>query len=391
MKKYLLLGLLILFPSAARAGVSITEIMYDLAEGSDTGREWLEITNDSSAVVDLTDWKLWENETNHGLTLASGEASLAPGGRAIIADDNAKFQTDWPGVSVAIFSSAFSLNNIGETLVLKDAAGAEVNSVTYDSGLGANGDGRSLQLISGQWRAGAPTPGAASQESDPALDDTDEDTDGDSPSGISAATVSGGSARRAEREEVEPELKIKIVGRDRTGAVNAPLDFVATATGGTQPVWSFGDGASGSGSRVNHTYLFPGKYVVMAMSQSGMEQVSDRLMVNIIDPKITVAGVFNRGELAGMELRSSATAEINLSGWQVTAVGRLFIFPAGMMLAAGGRVTVPAMVLGFGLAPGEDISLVFPAGITRAASYRRPLSALPIAKLKPQVLKKVKQ
>jgi PKD repeat protein len=45
-----------------------------------------------------------------------------------------------------------------------------------------------------------------------------------------------------------------------------PIQFLANATGGTQPYtygWDFGDGASGSGASVSHSYLLAGTYTVI--------------------------------------------------------------------------------------------------------------------------------
>jgi len=44
-----------------------------------------------------------------------------------------------------------------------------------------------------------------------------------------------------------------------------PVTFDASASGGTQPYsyrWDFGDGSTGSGQSVSHSYLLPGSYTV---------------------------------------------------------------------------------------------------------------------------------
>src|SRR3990167_6884392 len=122
------------------ASVIVSEVMYDL-EGADTGREWVEIQNDGVA-VDLTGWKFFEGGVNHGLTLIQGDISLLQNGFAVIADNAEKFLLDWPGFSGMLFDSVFSLSNTGETLVLRNSELADVDSVTYSSEWGANGDGK---------------------------------------------------------------------------------------------------------------------------------------------------------------------------------------------------------------------------------------------------------
>lgn len=152
---------LLLLPCCASAQVIITEIMYDLAEGGDTGREWVEVQNTGSESVNLTEWKLFENDTNHGLKAMAGEA-LAPGAYAIIADNPAKFAIDWPSYSGLVFDSAFALNNSGETLVLR-CCGKEPtdrDSVTYNNTGGGSGDELSLHRSSSSLIAAQPSPGS---------------------------------------------------------------------------------------------------------------------------------------------------------------------------------------------------------------------------------------
>lgn len=146
------------FPCFANAQVVVTEIMYDLSEGSDSGREWIEVYNASTNPVTLTSLKVFENGTNHKIT--GDTAALSPGIFAVIADNPAKFKADWPNYTGLIFDSAFSLNNDGETIAITNGAGSTLDVVTYTNA-SAHGTGDSLQRASGspQFDAGMPTPG----------------------------------------------------------------------------------------------------------------------------------------------------------------------------------------------------------------------------------------
>jgi hypothetical protein len=152
----------ILFLPTLTAAQVITEVMYDLREGSDSGREWIEVYNSSTASIDLVKWKIVENGKSHKITAVAG--SFGPGSFAIIADNAVKFQADHPEYASALFDSVFSLNNKSETVALADAAGKESDSVIYTSALGGNGTGDSLQKTDPSLNAalspGMPTPGA---------------------------------------------------------------------------------------------------------------------------------------------------------------------------------------------------------------------------------------
>ena len=92
--------------SLTHAQVVITEIMYDL-EGSDTGREWVEVQNVSAQAIDFSLWRFFEGETNHKIEVVQGDAIISPGSYAVLADNSEKFKADWPQFSGTIFNSSF--------------------------------------------------------------------------------------------------------------------------------------------------------------------------------------------------------------------------------------------------------------------------------------------
>lgn len=146
-------------PQGAFAVVEISEIMYDLP-GSDSGREWIELHNTGTESIDISRWKLFENEVHHGLVAKQGTVLVA-GEYAIIADDIVKFSADWPQFKGLLFSSSFSLANTGELLVIKNASSTVIESQAYDSSIGARGNGNTLNLVNATFVERAPSPGSA--------------------------------------------------------------------------------------------------------------------------------------------------------------------------------------------------------------------------------------
>ncbi|KKR09911.1 MAG: hypothetical protein UT37_C0008G0013 [Parcubacteria group bacterium GW2011_GWA2_39_18] len=146
----------------------ISEIMYDLKDGSDTDREWVEIFNNGNETVDISGWKFYEGGTNHGINLVNevNNFIIPVGDYALLVDNATKFLADWPNFSGIIFDSSFSLSNTGENITLRNAELEDVNSMSYSSGWGGNGDGNSLAKIvlsgvnnSYNWQGNSPTPG----------------------------------------------------------------------------------------------------------------------------------------------------------------------------------------------------------------------------------------
>ena len=159
----LLSACLVTLPHVVHAQVIVTEIMYDLKAGSDSGREWMEVYNAGASGVKLTDWKLSESGTDHKIKAIAGGDTLPPGSYAVVVDNLEKFKADWPTFSGQLFDSTFSLSNSGETMALRNASSTDDNSITYQTSWGAAGDGNSLNRApndTGAFVARAPSPGS---------------------------------------------------------------------------------------------------------------------------------------------------------------------------------------------------------------------------------------
>lgn len=156
---FLVLTVCLIPSSFALASIQINEIMYDLKTGSDEGREWIEVYNDSDVSVDLSKFKLFEGDTNHKLVSFQGDVHIAPHGYVVIVSSAEKFKIDWPNFTGNIFDSTFSLNNSGELLAVKDEKLNILDQYAYSSTSGGSGNGKSLQKINGIWQSGVPTPG----------------------------------------------------------------------------------------------------------------------------------------------------------------------------------------------------------------------------------------
>ncbi|MDP3646377.1 MAG: lamin tail domain-containing protein [bacterium] len=161
-KFFTLFVLVLLAPRFAFAQVVMTEIMYDLPSGSDSGREWIEVYNAGPNSVDLTKLKLFENGTNHKITATAVASTLAPAVYAVIADNPTKFKADWPHYVGTLFGSTFTLGNDGDTIALNNASSTALDTVSFTSALGAAGDGNSLNRFSASetLTPHTPSPGA---------------------------------------------------------------------------------------------------------------------------------------------------------------------------------------------------------------------------------------
>lgn len=130
----------------------ISEIMYDL-DGSDSGREWIEVYNAGSEAVEVlagsgaNTWRFFDG-SNHILNLVNGTSTIAVSEYFIIASDAQNFLTEHPGFALAVFDTVMSLGNSSSTVALSfDGGQSQGISSDYDSAWGANGNGKTLEKI----------------------------------------------------------------------------------------------------------------------------------------------------------------------------------------------------------------------------------------------------
>jgi len=352
-QKFFIFGLFfgMFLPVFVFASVRINEIMYDLKEGSDTGREWVEIFNSGSEVVDLTGWRFYEAETNHKINLfrETNTFLLPAGGYAIIADDPNKFLIDWSNFSGVVLDSSFSLSNTGETITLRNGELVDIDNVTYSSGWGANGDGNSLQNVNGTWVAQAPTPGAAnsgSSEPPPAQQPESQ------PSG------SGSSAY------IPPEKLPKIsadAGADKTVVVGANVEFRGQAFGlkdepldNARYLWIFGDGASKDGKNITHIYQYPGEYIAALNVSSGEYSASDYMLVKALPNQVFISEI-KTGADSFIEFENKSKQEIDISGCQIKYNNQTFIFPQSTAIRPNAYLAIPSSISGMVFNSGKGI------------------------------------
>jgi len=89
--------------------------------------EYVELFNRTDTLISLTNWSF-----SMGTTVKIFPACTIPaGGYLLLAHADAKALLEPFGSTIALFTSKTSLVNDGQTLVLKDASGTEISSVTY--------------------------------------------------------------------------------------------------------------------------------------------------------------------------------------------------------------------------------------------------------------------
>ncbi len=351
MKKFLILLLFLVFTNSALAQIQITEVMYDL-DGSDSGREWIEIYNAGSEDIDLSNWKLFENNTNHAL-VSDSMSIISAGGYGIIADNKTKFLTDYPNFSGLLFDSSFALNNTGETISIRDLNLSDVDSVTYSSEMGASGDGNSLQKINNVWVSALPTVGniGINNSSPQVVEQQQESISNDASIWISDNNKIYANA-----------------GKDKTVIVGAGAFFNGEAIGvkkeplaNARFIWNFGDGSVKEGQNILHNFRYPGKYIVFLDVSSGAYSSSDRIVVTAVPSNLSISSV-RFGNNSYIELYNNSNRELDISFWYLRSGNNHFTIPQNTYILPQKKIIFEERVTNLKVINGIDVALLYPNG-----------------------------
>ena len=422
MKKlfFVSIALILYAPIIVYAEIRISEIMYD-PPSIDTGHEWVEIYNDTDATVTLTDWKFFENATNHRIVEFRGGTSLPPHGYAVIADNPANFLADNSSYTGLLFDSAFSLNNTGETLSLIDDGGNTRDTVSYTVLDGANGTGYSLQYNSSTWVSASLTLGSAYQTlstqnndtTDTSSTDDDTQTSNDDNNSIDDTTnvtqndttiyqtslvtdkkhtMSASSIMRDMKGYFDPYYTSKLT-IPAHGVAGVAQYFALDITlhrykeedklvNHGEYIWSMGDGTTYTdywNTHHNHTYEYPGKYIVVVEFYDNGNILPNaeptfhlEKQISIINSDIQLIGIDYQGSI---HLENMTNGIFDFSDWRICYSIRCFVVPEYTYIPKKESRYFPTSVTGFNSIISDssaEVALKYPDGRVHSSYVRRP-------------------
>lgn len=348
--------LALLLPASASALV-FSEVMYD-PDGTDSGREWVEVYNDGPAPVDLTQIVLVEGSTRHKILAATGTpAQLPADAYAVIADKPDLLAADYPGLAF-VYDSAFSLANDGEVLRLSLASGSpDIDVASWTGDAGATG-GKSWQRSGEAWIAASATPG----EENATAEALTLETEGEIPP---AASVPSAHAATVGLSTYEPKQALSVsAGRRRVVPPRVPITIEPAASfkGRLSFRWSWGDGSSSRGKVGEHAYRLPGEYpVVLYVRGSDGASAVSRTTVTVQEPALEVSSVAGKDGYVAVANRGSA--ELNLGGFELRrADGKRFSLAEDTIVPPGEVLRVTVDLLGFEVGAGKGVTLRYPDG-----------------------------
>ncbi len=363
-----------IFVKKVFAKISIVEVMYD-AKGTDTDKEWVKIINDNESDIDISKIKLTINDSNHLIKDLDGSTTISKGDSVVLVDNPINFKINFPNYHGKVFDSSFTLTNASGTVAIKDDKNVIIDSMSYDSSMGASGDGNSLQKIGGIWETAAATIGFIEEQISTSTDNTNNQNNTSS-STISTSTntqttkivtrtvyVSAHSGIEDLSNYTEKTIFQMSAGRERMALVGSPLEFDAKysvpSTNQCTPnfSWSFGDGFEVGGKNITHTYKYAGEYQVVLNGTCGEESSVSRTIVKVINPEISIVQILG----GDIEIKNNGKTEINIGGWKIRGIEKDFIFPKDTIISANNKIILSKDDLNISSST-ERVALANPSG-----------------------------
>ena len=132
---------------SAQSDVKINEIMYNPSteQGSDANMEWIELYNKDTEAINISGWTIDNNPISDNV--------MQPGDYVVLARNKTAFDAYYGALPCPVIDVTLGLkNDPGDTIVLGDSTGAEIDNVTYNASLGADGNGKTLErTATGGW------------------------------------------------------------------------------------------------------------------------------------------------------------------------------------------------------------------------------------------------
>ena len=360
----LLLLAALLLPEGARAAVRVNEIAW-MGSASNANAEWIELYNDGEA-TSLEGWKLASGSLNISLS-----GSIAAQGYYLL--ERTSDESVPSTAADKIYTGA--LSNSGDTLVLKDGAGAVIDTVaggTNWTAIGGDNTTKHTAQRSGSgWVTAAGTPRAENAATGSAPTDTTATTTPTTDTSTTTPTVTvGGSTPSTASIASSPARTLFLdIGDSRIVLAGVPTPYEAVAYDSkgkpkdARVTWNFGDGARELGDKVWHAYEEPGEYAVVARATLNEAQVIRTLTV-VVEP----ASVAARMHPKGVQIENASDRLIDLSGWRLMTDERTFVLPEDTVVLPNGKSLFPSSVTGLS----GEVYLSRPKGEERIAAAPLP-------------------
>ncbi len=328
--------------NTANASVSINEIAW-MGGLNSANHEWIEIFNDSDSAINVDGWTIKDSQS----LLINLAGSIGSNAYVVLERTS---EESAPGTAFLIYTGA--LVNSGTTLVLANSAGEIIDQVTggidWENIGGDNTTKETAQYTTSGWVTDVGTPGAINGPGRVEEVVLPEEDLGEND--IPVVTNNTVRITKTSRNDSSSTIVLKNtdskmvleVDAQSVGYVNQKLNFRVLTKGlGSNDSklvsyeWNFGDSNIASSSKVEHTYKYPGNYVITIHAKSGKKEQITRHEITILPVKFSLS----LNEEGNIQINNDSSYDVDMSGYILKGDNRL-VFPPRSIIKAFGTITI---------------------------------------------------
>lgn len=331
---------LILFPSYTSASVSINEVAW-MGGVDSANHEWIELYNEGTESISVDGWVLGD-----GLKLSINLSGVINSNSYAVLERTSEDSA--PGTAFLIYTGA--LVNGGATLVLRDESGGIRDQVNGGGDwINIGGDNvtkETAQYTTSGWVTDAPTPG---RQNASGRVEVVADTTANTTSGTNTTSGSSNKTTTVSVNLKNTETKLTLTPNIQSIAyVNQKVPMSVVASGLTEKLqhlvdysWNFGDGNVDTTRKVEHTYLYPGSYVITVQGKKDKVEQTVRKEITVlpVDFSITL------NDYGDVQIHNDAPYDVDISGYLLKGL-KNFIFAERTIILPRATITIPAYLLG---------------------------------------------
>ncbi len=339
---FLLITFYLCTPLISQAQVLISEVAW-MGTDTNAAHEWIEIYNLSLTPTNISGWTL---QSDDGAVSIALSGTLNPHGVALLERDT---DAAIPDVA-ALLTYTGEMLDTGGVLTLKNASGTIADVATGGVNWSSIGGSKTIPKKTAQrtrragWVTATPTPGNDNAQTNELVVNEQITLSSTSTSTLTTQNVitrrSGGGSSK-----VKKSVTLAIIA-STTSSIGSPVTFsvqgLEFGKNKKKPLeysWNFGDATVDEGAKTEHTFMFPGEYIVIVEATSTNKRVQARHDIKILPSRLSLA-ITKTGNLA---ITNDSNSEIILDGYSIVGNTLLFTFPKNSIVKAQASITLASL------------------------------------------------
>ncbi len=336
------------------------QVVFNEIQISPVADRFMELYNTGDLDIDLTGWYI-QRKTATGSTFGS-----------LITSPKFENKTIKTGEYFLISRSSLSNTDIivdnltltdSNTLRLRNSKREDVDQIQW----GSLSEGESYQKTASGWVSATPTPRTPNLVVGLPSGNNSENGDTKIQTKPSEQQQLPPPVTTVDKTwPVKPQIFTRIKIPSKVAMVGADVLIEGEALGlekepleGARYLWTFGNGGSKEGQKVFYNYNYPGKYVVMLNTSSGIYSTSGRITIKVIPADIVISSV-GTGSNSFVEVYNKTKYELNLSRWKLRSGNKLFDIPENTIILSNNKIVFPSQHTKFEIKKGEKVELLYP-------------------------------